>query len=147
MYDFKRIGMAEFEAVRELFESVFTIEPWNDDWSDRKQLDLYLTDLMGQNSSLTYGLYEDGALIAVSMGHIRHWYTGTEYYVDELCVKTEKQGKGLGTRFLEEIEKAMREIGLTQIFLQTEKTVPAYRFYLKNGFHELEGHVSFGKRI
>ncbi len=146
-YDFKRIGMNEIGMIKELFTSVFTIEPWYDDWSNQEQLDLYLSDLVGQSNSLTYGLFEDEKLIGVSMGHIRHWYSGTEYYIDELCIHTEKQGNGIGTLFLKEIENAIKEIGLVQIFLQTEKNVPAYGFYQKNGFYELKEHVSFGKQI
>lgn len=147
MYNFKQIGMNEKNLIKELFTSVFTIEPWNDDWSNQEQLDLYLTDLMAQNNSLTYGLFEEETLIGVSMGHIKHWYTGTEYCIDELCIRTDKQGQGLGTHFLKEIETAIKELGLVQIFLQTESTVPAYEFYQKNGFTELKGHVSFGKHI
>ena len=47
MYNFKRIGMNEIERIKELFTSVFTVEPWNDDWSNQEQLDLYLSDLVG----------------------------------------------------------------------------------------------------
>lgn len=32
-YDIRRIGMNELEIIKDLFTSVFTIEPWNDDWS------------------------------------------------------------------------------------------------------------------
>lgn len=146
-YSFKRIGLNETEKIKELFRSVFTAEPWNDDWSDTEQLNDYLHDLTGQGNSLTYGLYDGGELIGVSMGHIRHWYSGTEYCIDEFCIKTDRQGTGAGTYFLKEIEKAMKEIGLVQIFLQTEKNVPAYRFYEKNGFWELKEHVSFAKDL
>lgn len=147
MYNFKRIGMDEIEVIKKLFTGVFTIEPWNDDWSNREQLDLYLSDLVGQSNSLAYGLFEDEKLIGVSVGHIRRWYSGTEYYIDELCIQTDKQGNGIGSYFLKEIEKGIKEIGLTQIFLQTENNVPAYGFYLKNGFCELKEHVSFAKQI
>ncbi len=147
MHGFRKTGMAEMEAVRELFFSVFAAEPWNDDWSDRHQLSLYLTDLMGQGNSLAYGLYENGILAGVCMGHVRHWYSGTEYVIDEFCIRGDMQGRGLGTYFLHEIEKAIREEGIVQIFLQTEKDVPAYDFYRKNGFMELPGHVSFTKRV
>ena len=106
-YDFKKIGINETEIIKELFAGVFTIEPWNDDWSNQEQLNLYLLDLIGQSNSLTYGLFENGKLIGVSMGHIKHWYSGTEYYIEELCIQTNKQGNGIGTYFLKEIEKAM----------------------------------------
>ena len=91
--------------------------------------------------------YENEELISISMGHIRHWYSGTEYYIDELCVQTDKQGSGIGTYFLNKIEKAIKEIGMANIFLQTENNVPAYGFYQKNGFYELKRHVSFAKKL
>ena len=147
MVECRKIGTEEMPAIRELFAGVFTGEPWNDDWSDGEQLDLYLEDLVGQQNSLTYGLYEDGRMVGLSMGRMKHWYTGTEYYIDELCIRTDRQGTGLGTLFLQEIEHAIREDGMVQIFLQTSADVPAYQFYRKNGFQELKGHVSFQKWI
>lgn len=146
-YVFKKINMNEIEMVKNLFVNVFSAEPWNDDWSDQEQLDLYLFDLVGQSNSLTYGLFENDKLIGVSMGHIKHWYTGTEYCIDELCINADKQGNGTGTYFLNEIEKGIKEMGLKQIFLQTENNVPAYEFYQKRGFYELKDHVSFTKQI
>ena len=147
MVECRKIGTEEMPAIRELFAGVFTGEPWNDDWSDGEQLDLYLEELVGQQNSLTYGLYEDGRMVGLSMGRMKHWYTGTEYYIDELCIRTDRQGTGLGTLFLQEIVHAIREGGMVQIFLQTSADVPAYQFYRKNGFQELKGHVSFQKRI
>ena len=92
-------------------------------------------------------MFENGKLIGLSMGHIKHWYSGTEYYIDELCIQTDKQGNGIGTYFLKEIEKGIKELGMTQIFLQTGSNVPAYGFYQKNGFFELKELVSFVKRV
>ena len=146
-FKIKRIGMDDIESIKMLFLSVFTTEPWNDDWSDLNQLNLFLKDLIGQNNSLTYGIYEDSNLIGVSMGHIRHWFSGTEYYIDELCIKKEKQGNGIGSLFLEEIEKSIKELGMSQIFLLTEKDVPAYEFYKRKGFYELTKYVAFAKEI
>lgn len=147
LYEFRRIGTDEFSQIKELFISVFTRDPWNDDWSDGQQLDLYLTDLIGQNNSLTYGLYDGDALIALSMGRIKHWYTGTEYCIDEFCVRTDRQQNGVGACFLAEMQTHLRELGLTHIYLQTESDVPAYAFYQKNGFCECRNTVSFAKRI
>ena len=147
MYTFKQIGLPEKELIKELFTSVFTIPPWNDDWSDKEQLDLYITDLINQNNSLAYGLFEENILVGISLGHIKHWFTGTEYCIDEFCVHTDKQGKGLGTYFMKEIEAAIKDIGLVQIFLQTDSSVPAYHFYKKCGFLESTGLVSFEKQL
>ena len=147
MYKLKRLSIDDKEAVKEVFVSVFTKEPWNDDWSDQEQLDMYITDLTGQGYSLTYGLYDADELIGISMGYIKHWYSGTEYIINELCIKTERQGAGAGTFFLSEIEKAIKELGLKQIFLLTDSNVPAYEFYKKNGYTELTTNVSFAKTV
>ena len=148
MYTLKRLGPEDREAIKEVFVSVFTAEPWCDDWSDTEQLDLYLQDLTGQGYSLTYGLYDDtGELIGISLGYIKHWYSGTEYIINELCIRTERQGAGAGTFFIREIEKAIRELGIKQIFLLTDSNVPAYEFYRKNGFTEQTTNVSFSKRV
>ena len=63
----KRLSIEDKEAIKVLFTNVFTGEPWNDDWSDSKQLDLYIEDLCGQSYSLTYGLYDGNELIGLSM--------------------------------------------------------------------------------
>ena len=143
----KQLSIDDKEAIKDLFISVFTGEPWNDDWSDSKQLDQYLEDLCGQGYSLVFGLYDDGELIGLSMGYIKHWYTGTEYIINELCIKTDRQGSGAGSFFLTQIEKVIKEMGLKQIFLLTDRDVPAYHFYKKNGYAEVSSLVPFAKSI
>lgn len=146
-YCFKRLDESYSGEIRELFVNVFTKEPWNDDWSDENQLRLYIHDLVGQDNSLTFGLYEGNKLIGVSMGHIKHWYTGTEYFIDELCISTEKQGQGIGTLFVSEIEKACGEMGITHLFLLTGEDAPAFSFYKKQDFCVAENMVAFAKNL
>lgn len=146
-YKFRQLGVEDFPAIQELFANVFTKEPWNDDWADEAQLRAYIQDLIGQGNSLTFGLYQGPALIGLSMGRTKHWYTGTEYCIDEFCIRTAGQGKGAGTFFMGRIEEACKELGLSHIFLLTDKDVPAYGFYRKLGFYELENNVAFAKKL
>lgn len=145
--ELKQLSINDKEAIKALFTGVFTGEPWNDDWSDSKQLDCYIDDLCGQGYSLTFGLYDGGELIGISMGDIKHWFRGTEYLINELCIKTDRQGTGAGTFFLTEIEKAVKEMGIKQIFLLTGRDVPAYNFYKKNGYVEENNTVPLSKYI
>ncbi|MCR5803891.1 MAG: GNAT family N-acetyltransferase [Clostridia bacterium] len=147
MYVCKRLSIEDKELIKEVFTGVFTKEPWNDDWSDEEQLDMYINDLVGQGYSLTYGLFDGDEMIGLSMGYIKHWFRGTEYIINELCIKTNRQGSGAGTFFIQEIEKAIKELGLKQIFLLTDSNVPAYDFYKKNGFVEVTNNVAFAKTI
>ncbi len=145
--EFRELTVCDRELITALFVDVFTREPWNDDWSDTRQLDAYITDHIGQSSSLTLGCFDGGRLAALSMGHIIHWHSGTEYCIQEFCVARDLQGKGIGTAFLKEIEAFLLKNGVCQIFLQTERDVPAFGFYLRSGFAELKNHVSLAKRL
>lgn len=145
--DLVKLTMEDKEQIKSLFKSVFMREPWNDDWSDEKQLDNYIMDLTGNRNSLSLGLMDNGEFVGMALGNIKHWYSGTEYYIDELFIKTEMQGNGTGSKFIELIENYLAEMGIHHIFLQTEKDMPAYSFYKKRGFCELEGHVSFAKEF
>ena len=143
----EQLSMRDAGAIAALFSDVFTHEPWNDDWSDAKQLDAYISDLVGQGNSLAFGYFDGGRMIGLSMGHVKHWYAGTEYILEEFCIDRRFQGRGVGGAFLREIEARLLESGISRIFLQTEESVPAYSFYMRNGFRELKGHVSFAKRF
>ena len=81
------------------------------------------------------------------MGHIKHWYSATEYYIDELCVKTRLQGQGTGGRFMNAVEEYLMKNDIRAMFLLTGKSVPAYDFYKKHGFSEQENSTAFAKRL
>lgn len=135
----------DIEAIKVFFKSVFTKEPWNDDWSDENQLHLYIGELIGNPNSLTLGAFEDGSMLGVSMGYVKHWFAGTEYCIDEFCIRTDLQGRGLGTAVLKSIEEYLSQKNIHTIYLETERTVKAYDFYRKNGFIELSEHISLSK--
>ena len=135
------------KEIQSLFLKVFTTPPWNDDWSDSLQLNQYLQDLTEGWDSLNYGYYEDGKMIGFALGHIRHWWEGTEYVMDEFCIDPDVQGKGIGEEFLKEMEEDLRAIQIRYIILHTERDVPAYDFYQKCGFQESKTNVMFVKKI
>ena len=139
----KKLDASSFEMIKAFFADVFTNEPWNDE----NQLKNYILDLTGQPSSLTLGFFDGDELVGLSMGSIKHWWRGTEYVIDEFCVSRNRQHEGIGTRFMAEVEKYIKGTGLVSIFLQTGRDLPAYQFYKKNGFVELEGHISFSKSL
>lgn len=77
----KKLSVDFIEEIKTLFAEIFTNEPWNDDWSDENQLHNYILDLTGNRNSLAIGLFEDDEFIGMALGSIKHWYTGTEYYI------------------------------------------------------------------
>ncbi len=143
--EFVILDQSYLGEMASLYKSAFFGEPWNDDWSDEEQLVEYIKEKSGGFHAINYGLRIDGKLVAISMGQITHWWEGTNYVLDELCVSPECQGNGIGTHFMDLIESDLKERGVKGIFLQTDSDKPSYKFYQKNGFKELSKHVSFFK--
>ena len=135
------------DEMAELYKNAFAGEPWNDDWSNREQLYEYIKEISGAYNCLNFGLKMDGKLVAMSLGMIRHWWEGTNYNIEELCVLPELQGRGMGSRFMELIENDIQTRGVVGIFLQTDNDKPAYKFYKIIGFGDLGAHVSLYKNI
>lgn len=54
---------------------------------------------------------------------------------------------GAGRRFLELIDGDLRKREVAAVVLLTDRRVPAYRFYQKNGFTEQAGQVLFAKHL
>ena len=73
------------------------------------------------------------------------WINGMEYYIDKYCVKTELQGKGIGSYFLKLIENEIQTEKMNAIILNTERGCPAEKFYKKNGFQSVDELITLTK--
>ena len=105
----------------------------------------YFTDFLSLDSCLGFVGLEDGRLIALCIGMRKPWLKGVEYYIDQFCIAPDYQQKGIGSRFLAEIERRIADLGMKGILLNTEKSYPSFNFYRKNGFMEIEGLAVMGK--
>lgn len=143
----RKIGMEYLPEIEEVIEDAFSAEPWQDDWYDRRQFERYVEDLVNQPNALALGLFEDELLVAISLGRVIHWFEGTQYRIDDLGVRTAKQGTGIGSLLLKKIEEYAAENGLCSISLKTNRRAAAYHFYLKNGFTEYADDVYFEKTL
>lgn len=146
-----KIGYLETQHDQELkalFLDVFSASPWFDEWVDEQQLDLYLKDLTGNHNSLSLGLFdENNKLVGGSLGYTFNWWQGKEYFIKEFFVSNDFQNKGVGTQFLKEINSLLKDQGISHLTLMTDKDVPAYHFYQKNGFTEQKESGFFAKKI
>lgn len=143
----KKLNPEYKSEVQKLFHSVFSKPPWNDQWDMENQLPAYLSDLMDNQNSISLGYYHEDQLIGISLGYVFHWWEGTDYFIKEFCIDSAFQGAGHGKQFLEEMNDFLNSESIKAIWLMTERTVPAYAFYQKNGFHELKENVMFAKSV
>lgn len=133
------------EECVDLYIDVFTKAPWNDTYESGGQVSRFFRNHMANNYFVGYVLKGQGGIIALSIGMKKPWINGAEYYIDQFCVRTDLQGKGVGSYFLKLIEDESRKEQMNAIILSTERGFPSERFYLKNGFKPVGGLITFIK--
>ena len=129
----------------DLYINTFTKEPWNDVYESREQVAAFFDNHFNNNYFTGYAAMSDGKAAALSIGFKKPWINGVEYYIDEFCVDYDRQGSGIGSWFINEIEKDIEKKGMNAIMLNTDADCPARKFYEKNGFKVLEGLIILAK--
>lgn len=140
-----KISNEHIEECVDLFIDVFTKDPWNDTYTSREQVVNFFRNYMASNYFVGYILKEQNNIIALSIGMKKPWINGMEYYIDQFCVKSELQGKGIGSQFLKLIEHEIQAEKMNAIMLNTESGFPSENFYLKNGFQLVGGLITLIK--
>ena len=130
----------------DLYQEVFSKEPWLEN-SDRHDVERYFLNFMDSNKFVGYVVTANGKIIAVSIGFLKPWIKGEEYYIDQFYVDYNSQGKGIGTFFLSRIRDQLKELDINAIILATEKEFPSYNFYKKNGFSQLDDLCFLGSEF
>lgn len=131
------------KEVMEIIKDAFYAPPWNDRWEDDAVLGQYVRDITGNANSLALGLFNGGELAGIALGRIKHWFNGIEFCVDDLCVASAAQGRGLGSELVRQVKGYCAQHGIAKISLKTSRKAQAYFFYRKNGFREMEDDVFF----
>ena len=129
----RRYEPRDLQGCGAVFCSAFAAEPWNENWT-QSLAETRISELTGTPISAGFVYEENGRILAVAAGRVCTYLYGKEYVIDEFCVSAEMQGKGIGSRLMQQIEQEMRVSGCVGIVLQTTHGYPSERFYLKNGF-------------
>ena len=120
----REICLAHVKEISQLFNEIFSREPWNDEQSE-EDLSIYMHDLVGNRLSLSIGLYDGNQLIGIALGRIKHWYNGREFWIDEFGIMTDEQSKGLGSQFMDLVVDYTKKRGIDRIMLITEREFSA----------------------
>ena len=121
----------------DIYVRAFRAEPWNEEY-ETDAVRAYLNEyLLGENLFFL-ALRENGEVRAFSLGVKLPAVDGPYLRVEEFCVSPDAQRRGLGAYLMDGVCAEARKRGCDGVLLGTQKDVPAYGFYLKNGFVEID---------
>lgn len=137
---------SDLELCVELFMDVFNKEPWNDQWTyDRAKL--YLMNYVDTPGFIGVVSAHEAAISGFIFGVSKYWWKGNEFFIHEMCVRTEHHRSGTGTNMLQFLEQLLIQEGIQDMALLTNRDIPAEKFYMKNGFKEIKRLVFLAKNI
>lgn len=128
----------------EILCQVYNNELWQCRW-ELHTAKAYLMDYFEGKKFVGFVLEEEGKLRGALFAREKIWWNNSEIFLDEMFVRPDCQGRGLGTALLNQLQAHIAEKGLAGCTLTTNRYAPAPVFYKKNGFSEYEHVLFMGK--
>ncbi|QGH32786.1 GNAT family N-acetyltransferase [Gracilibacillus salitolerans] len=143
-YSVRSFIRTEIENCVDLYIKVFNSQPWNEEWSYDIAKER-LTDLYNTPKFLGLTLYRGRELVGFIGGNKKRTPQGIVFYIAELCINNDIQGKGLGSLLLESLEEQLQENKVSSIYLITSNGGLAERFYIKKDYEMNENRIIMKK--
>ena len=123
------------------------IQYWNslgDQWTD-EQVYRRIWQVLGSPDSYCMICEGDDCIIGFAMGRLETFYDLTAYNLVEIVVASNYQNRGLGTSMMLELEKRLKELGVSLVQLSSVNDDMHEHFYGKLGYKDTTSFKSKGK--
>ena len=129
-------SMAYFDRCVKLYYDMFTSPEWGFTWLTMEKTRRYFTDMANAPRFKGYMYMQDGDAAGACFGDISDYFKTAQYYIREIFVDQSIQGRGVGSRFLADIEADLKRCGIDNVILSTSRGIKAFDFYKNNGYIE-----------
>ena len=89
----------------------------------------------------------NGGIVAFALGYGEPTDVGDVFHLSIFCVRPDAQRTGVGTRLLRHLEDRLREIGVSTVYLGTNKGTPAEAFYRKHGHEVSQEEIEMSRNL
>lgn len=146
MIEFKPLKEEDLDACTQAFVDIFNDDPWNDEWTFERARQ-YISDFYHTPHFVGVLAMENDQVVGFIYGVVRAWWSGSEFYINEMGVRSEYRNQGIGRALLEQLEKALEGQNVDNFALLTDRGMPAEIFYQKNGFRAIDRLIFYSKDL
>jgi aminoglycoside 6'-N-acetyltransferase I len=146
MVTIKPILPRDIEPCSVIYMEAYNRYPWNYRWVQDK-VTKYLQEYTDRGNFIGFVLYDDEVIAGAVFCHTKTWWTGNQFYIDELFVDPAKQGKGYGKQLMNHCEAWCQAQEIEMITLMTNNLMPAYEFYIANDYMKVDHYVFMFKPV
>lgn len=133
----RNISKKDIETCARIFIDAYSREPWNEN-HDLGKVKEFLTKFTSENTNIGWVILEESQIAGFAVGVIIPSIERDYFRIEDICVRSDMQRKGIGRELIRRTALELRSKNIDSIILNTIKDFPAYRFYLNNGFREIE---------
>ena len=127
----------EIASCAEVYISAYGAKPWNEKY-DKPSVEKYISDYLGSKTKQCFAAEENGKIIGIALGIIVPSIDAPFLRIEDFCVSAEAQGRGYGKEIMRLVSEKAKESGCDSVLLATLRNFPSHKFYLKNGFSEVD---------
>lgn len=135
----------DLEPCSELYSQVFSSSPWSEKWSKEQAYERL--NHFYKSEGFIGLIAEKQGIRGFVLGNSEPFLDGNWFYLREMCVSQKNQSQGFGTSLLKKLSAVLSAESVKNIYLATERNIPAARFYEKNGFFQEEKMGFYYKEI
>lgn len=136
----------DIDSCVKIYKKAYAAEPWCEQHTSQEIKD-YLLRFISSDQMDGYMLCDGEKIIGIALG-IRIASIGSDYMrIEDFCVDIAHQGQGIGSLFIKKIGELIKNKGMDSILLGTVKDYPSHKFYVKNGFQEIDSSILLFKEL
>ncbi|MCL2387117.1 MAG: GNAT family N-acetyltransferase [Defluviitaleaceae bacterium] len=136
---------SDLEECTRIYVEAFNAPPLSYDFLTMPKAERYIRDLTRKPEFLGYTYWVDGEMAAFCFGTLDNYFQGVMFEVEELAVTPTLHRSGVGSTVMKLLETKLAGYGVSAVSLHTSRDLPAFGFYLKNGYEELTENVTLLK--
>ena len=132
---YKVMEQDDYENCAKVFMKAFKGEPWNENWSFNQAYSR-IDEIMSSRVSRGYVIYDGDEVVSMLCGRIMTYLDIKEFWIDELNVNPDYQGKSIGSKMLDFTRDNLKKEEIFNTSLITKKGYPSVKFYEKKEFKQ-----------
>jgi ribosomal protein S18 acetylase RimI-like enzyme len=140
----RKANKKDFLEMANLIKIEFAKPPYNDKWTIENALKT-LNNYEKQGN--LYVSILDKQIVGLIAIRKSYYSIGQMAFIEELLVKEQFQGKGIGKSLVKKAEEDLKKDNIKFIYLSTNKRAPAVKFYKALGYRPSKNVLFMNKKL
>lgn len=133
MLEIKKLTKEDLPIIAKFFSDNFSSNGLGEPWGLENSFK-HIEEVFNEEYSIK--AIDNNELVGGLIAYPATYERGTEFYIDTIVVKTDKQRKGIGTQLINYAINSAKNKNLIGVRIITNHKIPAYKWYRKIGLKD-----------